>query len=490
MEIEDKSYFNMTLTCLNNNAGLLLLHMGSIGSPLSPTDMRGITGMSPKTLNDTLALLTHRGLIERASDRTWKLTALAWATLTACCGRPQEAAHILRCSEQQPNSDDHDGADSTPQAQNLRPTTAPHPQQSAQNENNDAESTSQAQNLRPPAAQHPQQPARDEYNDAESASQAQILRPPAGWTPADGKNDHLESTKLNRLPSPALEPVLSPSAGGNNDDRESANRSRFLSPQPARTPRSRALSLEQWPALNKLKKQKELKDLKDLEVLKNLKIFKTLSTTTTNPSIENSSSSNNLNPRARDPDITPVENGASPPKNNLELQPGDILSPDELIARLSSYLPGDTEQPGPYLFEQDPFASRLDFLLRHAPAIASIRFPFDDRLDQYDRIHGTRTNHAAYKLLHLLGIRGDLLSGLANRFYATPEYVRALMAKSRSLGDSSVIKLTTRIEQREPARAIDAITGHLMDCNCPICAPARQRAASQYRSLNPFQDTS
>jgi hypothetical protein len=457
MEIDDPTYFNLTLSSLNNNAGLLLLHMGSLGRPLTQSEMRGITGMSPKTLNDTLALLTHRRLIEKNSS-TSKLTAAAWATLTACCGRPQEAAAILRCSEHPPASDEKDGTDSAPQAQNLRP----------------------------PAVQHPQPPTRDENNGTESASQAQNLRPFTGSAsprPAGGKNDDRESANRNRIPSPGLEPALIPPKGSKNDNRESVDWKIIPSRRPARPLRHRALSLQRWPALNKLKKQKELKDLK------NLKIFKILSTTTTNPSIENSSSSNILNARERDSEIIPAENGTSPPKNEPDLQPGDILLPDELTARLSSYLSGDPQHPGPLLFEQHPFASRLDFLLRHAPAIATTRFPLDDHLDQHDRTHGTQTKNAAFKLLYLAGIRGIMLSGLANRIYATPDYVRALMAKSRSIGDRSIINLTIRIEQHEPARAIDPITGHLMDCNCPVCSPAMHRVASQYRSLDLLQDT-
>jgi hypothetical protein len=176
----------------------------------------------------------------------------------------------------------------------------------------------------------------------------------------------------------------------------------------------------------------------------------------------------------------PVSPADSDPIHPGEGLPAVDLSDAEVADLLRPYLsPPGGHNPAPPLFAGHPYPERLNFLLRHAPAIAAARFPIDDHLEALDRRHGKRSDPGAYKLLYLAGVRGEMLLNLARRHYAAPDYVRSQMARGLDRGDLDERLLITRIQEHDPPRAVHPVTGHLMDCDCPACTQARYAACER-----------
>jgi hypothetical protein len=215
------------------------------------------------------------------------------------------------------------------------------------------------------------------------------------------------------------------------------------------------LNLDQ--SFKKLNELKDLKDLKDLKIL-------TTTTTTIHESIDRSSSSI-LNGLAQN-----FENDLSPAPTliSADVSSRSYLDDEELVALLSNYLNSQSGSADA-LFEDQPYPDLLDFLLRHTFAIANSEFEIDAWLEVQDQRASRRTNHGAYKLLYLAGVRGSKLLDLARRKYCTPSYVRAQMAQGVARADEDVRLLITRIHNHDKPSAIHLTTGHLKKCTCPLC---------------------
>jgi hypothetical protein len=214
----------------------------------------------------------------------------------------------------------------------------------------------------------------------------------------------------------------------------------------------------------------------DINELKDLKNLKNLKNTTAAGTLKIDSSSNNLNAP------TPKNQTGSEPIAGNSVHPADQLTESELAAFLmpifSLY---DQHNPRPPFFAGHAYPARLDFLLRHAHAIERIRWPVDDFLDQRDQKEDTKTDHGAFKLLHLAGVRDLMPYNLARRYYCTTGYVRAMIAKALSQGDRAEPYLIKRIVNHEPPLALHPVSGHLMDCRCRACKEAMLTSCERCR---------
>jgi hypothetical protein len=138
------------------------------------------------------------------------------------------------------------------------------------------------------------------------------------------------------------------------------------------------------------------------------------------------------------------------------------------VSFLSNYLNSQCGSAAA-LFEDQPYPDLLDFLLRHTFAIANSEFEIDDWLEAQDQRARRKTNHGAYKMLYLAGVRGSKLLDLARCKYCTPTYVRSQMAQGLARADEDVRLLITRIHNHDKPPAIHLTTGHLKKCTCPVC---------------------
>jgi hypothetical protein len=201
---------------------------------------------------------------------------------------------------------------------------------------------------------------------------------------------------------------------------------------------------------------------KKLNELKDLKILNT-TTTTNHESIDRSSSI--LNGLAQNFESEPY---LDPTLISADVTPDSTLNDDELVSFLSNYLNSQCGSAAA-LFEDQPYPDLLDFLLRHTFAIANSEFEIDDWLESQDQRARRKTNHGAYKMLYLAGVRGSKLLDLARCKYCTPTYVRSQMAQGLARADEDVRLLITRIHNHDKPPAIHLTTGHLKKCTCPVC---------------------
>jgi hypothetical protein len=286
--------------------------------------------------------------------------------------------------------------------------------------------------LSDPNGIHPQVPAKDQ-----DAGGGKKNERPAAKTRTGGKNNNRKAHAITPVPSRAANQAA---GGGKKGDRD----------------------------INLRRKNDDLafntdKSFKDLKVLKDLK---NTTTAILNDSLDMSSSSN-LNARAR--------NFEQPSEQEIEqddIRPCDMLDDTELTDFMRPYLTlSRADQPIRILFEHESYPDVLDFVLRHACAIASTRFEIDDWLllqDQQQR--RTKTHAGAYKLLYVVGVRHKKLYELARSKHCSVEYVISHLAIALHRGDQDVRLLITRIAANDKAEPVNPETGHLKICTCRDCS--------------------